>query len=156
MSTPCRIIVKINKEDIGKTMKFNPRWPNTELPYGEWIERDEEGNICRNELREKSLCENVKLKSEYIGVYCHWDGDTNSTGRVLKRHFSTYRQALNLVLGGDLSGLCTGALINYANREGMEWKDIQPIQGDLDTIRKNIYGQYEHIFENDKWKSRQC
>lgn len=158
MSTPCRIIVKINKEDIGKIKKFD--LCKLPIPYGEWINRDPNGKICRNEVAETPIYENVTLNGEYIGVYCHWDGDTNSTGRILKNNFNTYEQVLNLVLGGAISGIASGQLHHYANRQdethGETWEDIEPIQGTLDHIRENIYGQYEHIFENGKWKSKRC
>ena len=118
MSTPCRIIVKINKEDIGKVKKFDPS--KLPIPYGEWIDRDLDGKIYRNEIAETPIYENVKLEGEYIGVYCHWDGDTNSTGRILKNNFKTYEQALNLVIGGAISGMASKQLHHYANRKEME------------------------------------
>ena len=154
MSTPCRIIVKINKEDIGKVKKFS-LW-KLPIPYGEWINRDLSGKAYNNEIAETPIYENVTLDGEYIGVYCHWDGDTNTTGRILKNNFKTYEQALNLVIGGAISGMASKQLHHYANRKEMEWEDIHPIQGTLDHVRKNIYGQYEHIFENGKWKSKCC
>lgn len=156
MSTPCKIIVKIDKEDIGKIQKFDPTYPSLLIPYGEWIERDRDGKVWRDQFSETSVCQDIKLKGEYIAVYCHWDGDTKTTGRILKKDFKCYRQALNLVLGGDISSLSTKQLRHYANRKDSEWGDIEPIQGTLDEVRNGKYGYYEHIFEDGKWKSKCC
>lgn len=156
MSTPCRIIVRIDKSDINKTKRFDCTWPVNPIPYGEWIDRDKEGYIYRNEVNKTCVCEDIKLGGEYIGVYCHWDGNTQTTGKILKKQFNTYEKALNLVIGGDISGLSCGVLKHYANRKGQPWTVIQPKQGTLEDVRGNIYGCYEHIFENGKWHSKKC
>lgn len=148
MSTPCRIILKLDKKDIGRSKKFNSE--KLPLPYGDWVFKDADGTIWRDESCELK-CKRVKLVGDYIGVYCHWDGHTDSTGRVLKRHFKTYDAVLNLLLGGFISGMASGKVTNYANRKIEKWDDIKPIQGSLEDVKQSIYGQYEHIFEDGKW-----
>lgn len=153
MSTPSRIILKLKKEDIGRKIKFDPT--KLPLPFYDWIERDDNGKVWLNQKDvEKSKA--VTLKGKYIGIYCHWDGHLDSTGDVLRESFNDYETALNLIVGGWCSGIASGYVSHYANRKGMEWADIKPIQGSIDTIRSQIYGQYEYIFENDSWKGVKC
>jgi hypothetical protein len=137
-------------------MRFDPTWPALLMPYGEWIERDRDGKVCRNQFSETCVCQDIKLKGAYIGVYCHWDGDTATTGRILKKEFITYKQALNLVLGGDISSISTRELKHYANCKDWKWEDVKPVQGTIENIRKKKYGYYEHIFEDGKWRSKKC
>ena len=153
MSTPSRIILKLKKEDIGRKVKFDPT--KLPIPLHEWIEKDDNGKVWLNQKGvEKSKA--VTLKGEYIGIYCHWDGHLDSTGDVLRESFNDYETALNLIVGGWCSGIASGHVAHYANRKGSKWADIKPIQGSIDTIRSQIYGQYEYIFENGSWKGVKC
>lgn len=153
MSTPSRIILKLKKEDIGRKIKFDPT--KLPLPFYDWIERGDNGKVWLNKKDvEKSKA--VTLKGEYIGIYCHWDGNLDSTGDVLRESFNDYETALNLIVGGWCSGIACGRVSHYANRKGDEWADIKPIQGSIDTMRSQIYGQYEYIFENGSWKGVKC
>lgn len=153
MSTPSRIILKLKKEDIGRKIKFNPK--KLPIPLYDWIGRDDNGKIWLDQKGvEKS--KEVTLKGEYIGIYCHWDGDLYSTGLVLSEDFNDYEIALNLIVGGFCSGIANGHVAHYANRKGTKWADEKPIQGSIDIIRSQIYGQYEYIFENGSWKGHKC
>ena len=153
MSTPSRIILKIRKEDIGRKIKFDPT--KLPIPLKEWIETDENGKVWLNQ-QGKDLCRVVTLKGNYIGIYCHWDGCLDSVGETLKEHFNDYETALNLLVGGFCSGIAGGHVAHYANRIGDKWAEIKPIQGSIDKLRKNIYGQYEYVFDNNKWKGIKC
>jgi hypothetical protein len=79
--------------------------------------------------------------------------------RALRKHFKDYDAILNLLLGGFISIISNGYVKHYANRQSMKWEDsreyegCKPIQGSLDELRKSIYGQFEYIFEDGKWKS---
>ena len=148
MSTPSRIIIKLRKEYIGRKIKFDPN--KLPLPLGNWIYKDEYGRVLRNESG-KDKTREITLKGEYIGIYCHWDGHPESVGAVLKESFNDYETALNLIAGGWCSGISCGMVNHYANRVGHKWSEIKPIQGSLKHLRDYIYGQYEYIFDNDKW-----
>lgn len=148
MSTPSRIILKLDKKDVGRFKKFDA--DKLPLPYEDWACRDKDGSVWRDESC-PCKCKRVKLVGDYIGIYCHWDGDKSSTGATLKRHFKTYDEVLNLLVGGFASGISCGHVKHYANRNISDWEEIKPIQGSLDDIRNNIYGQYEYIFEDGKW-----
>ena len=153
MSTPSRIIIKVCKEDVGRKIKFDST--KLPIPLKEWIETDENGKVWLNQ-QGKDLCRVVTLKGDYIGIYCHWDGCLDSVGETLKEHFNDYETALNLLVGGFCSGIASGHVAHYANRIGDKWAEIKPIQGNIDKLRKNIYGQYEYVFDNNKWKGIKC
>ena len=149
MSTPSRIILKVRKEDIGRKMKFDP----TKLPFPlkEWVERDENGETWLDQ-RGKDVCEEITLKGEYIGIYCHWDGFEDSVGETLKKYFSDYETALNLLVGGDCSEISSYHVIHYANRNDKAWANIKPIQGSFDEVYDTIYGIYNYLFKDDMWE----
>ena len=148
MSTPSRIIIKLRKEDIGRKIKFDPN--KLPLPLGNWINKDENGRVWRNES-DKDKTREITLKGKYIGIYCHWDGYMENVGAVLKESFNDYETTLNLIVGGYCSGIASGEVNHYANRIGHKWSEIKPLQGSLKHLRDCIYGQYEYIFENNKW-----
>jgi hypothetical protein len=156
MSTPSRIILKLDKKDLGHFKKFDSS--KLPLPYAEWIDKDENGKVYNDESCENK-CKKVKLQGEYIAVYCHWNGYPSDTGRALRKHFKDYDAILNLLLGGFISIISNGYVKHYANRQSMKWENsreyegCKPIQGSLDELRKSIYGQFEYIFEDGKWKS---
>ena len=153
MSTASRIILKIKKEDIGRKIKFDAT--KLPIPLHDWREKDKNGKVYLDQKGiEKS--KEITLIGDYIGIYCHWDGDLDSTGLVLSEDFNDYETALNLIVGGWCSGLCCGHVTHYANRKGTKWADEKPIQGSIDTMRSQIYGQYEYIFENGSWKGVKC
>jgi len=147
MSTPSRIILKVCKEDVGRKIKFDST--KLPIPLKEWIETDEDGKVCFDQ-RGKDLCRAVTLKGEYIGIYCHWDGD--DVGETLKKHFNDYETALNLLVGGFCSGIASGHVTHYANRKTDKWCNIKPIQGSFNKVYETIYGQYNYLFEDGVWK----
>ena len=147
MSTPSRIIIKLRKEDIGRKIKFDP--DKLPLPLGNWIIKDENGRVLRDES-DKEKSREIILKGEYIGIYCHWDGYTEGVGAVLKDCFNGYETALNLIAGGWCSGICSGNVMHYANRIYHKWIEVKPLQGSLEYLRNHIYGQHEYIFD-EKW-----
>ena len=152
MSTPSKIILKIREEDKGKKVKFSTF--GLPIPYMEWIDRDHDGKVWINDVAD-CICEEVTLDGDYIGIYCHWDGYPSNVGKVLRQKFKTYDAILNLIVGGFASSICNG-LKHYANRKGEEWKDNKPIQGSLEKVESKIYGQFEYVFENDKWTTKKC
>ena len=144
MSTRSSIILKVRKEDIGKKVKFDQSkltligWGANDLySYG-----DESGE-------EKS--EEVTINSEYIGVYCHYDGEPNGIGRILKEQFSDYDKLLNLLIGGDISFICENGVRHYANRKGESWEWNKPKQKGTAAGIANHFGENSFIFKDGKW-----
>ena len=152
MSTPSKIILKVRETDKGRKVKFDAS--KLPLPLEEWVMKDEDGEVYFDQ-RGKSLCREFTLKGDYIGIYCHWDGYLDSTGKALKDYFNDYETALNLIVGGFCSGIASGHVAHYANRNIEKWANIKPIQGSLEKVRNSIYGQYEYVFVN-KWKGKKA
>ena len=76
MSTNSCIIVKVRKGDIGTKKSFNT---NTlgEVEEAKWSDGPY-GEDCKDRARP------VKIGSDYIAIYCHWDGFPSSVGAALK------------------------------------------------------------------------
>ena len=155
MSTRSFIIVKVRKEDIGKTMKFNEGL--LPKPLDNWQEKDREGKVWRDETGQ-NLCQPVEIKDQFIGVYCHWDGyPDGGVGDELKTHFKDYNSVLNLILGGSCSAINDGVVRHYANRQGEEWKYLVPSQGksqtELARVGRSSWAEYAYVFdEATGWK----
>lgn len=120
MSTRSAIILKVRKEDLGKTVKFDKK--KLPIPLKNWKEKWSDESV-----KEKS--KEVTLSHEYIGIYCHWDGYLEGVGVALKEYFTDYDAILNLIAGGDCSSIWYDGVKHYANRKGEEWKYIKPKQG---------------------------
>jgi len=149
MSTPCKIIMKVPEEYKGTTIKFNKSALPIELK--EWYEKDEKTNEVWLDQRCKEKSRPIKIKGDYIGIYCHWDGD--KIGKVLKELFTDKKAVLNLIAGGFCSFIWYDGVKRYANRNCEMWKDIKPIQGSRKKVEESIYGLYEYVFVNT-WTKR--
>jgi len=150
MSTPSKIILKVRREDIGRKIKFNKA--KLPIPLKEWVEKDIHGKIWLNE-QGKDLCEGITIKGDYIGIYCRWDGYLDGVGSTLKECFNDYETALNLIAGGFCSVITSDYIRHYADRSNQKWDDIKPIQGSLEEVCKNIYGNFTYLFEDNVWKT---
>ena len=138
MSTRSAIIIKVKKEDLGTTKEFD----NSKLTLRKW-----EGDKDAVEL-----CKPVKIKHNYAGIYCHFDGYPDGVGMVLKKSFSDYDKLLNLIVGGDCSYIEDKAAKRYANRDGEKWDYLQPKQGDTaESVINAIDDEYAYVFEDGKW-----
>ena len=148
MSTRSCIIVKVRKEDIGKKKQFDEKILSH---LEEWISRDCEGKVYLNEVDEEKS-KPVTINGDYIGIYCHWDGYPSGVGNALKHSFNSYRDALNLVLGGDCSSIDENKVKHYANRSGEEWESVQPKQGKTKASIKRRYGwlEYAYLFDEER------
>lgn len=145
MSTRSFIIVKVRKEDIGKTMKFNEGL--LPKPLDNW------GNETG-----QNLCQPVEIKDQFIGVYCHWDGyPDGGVGSELVEHFKDYNSVLNLILGGSCSAINDGVVRHYANRQQEKWDYLVPSQGksqtELARVGRGSWAEYAYVFdEATGWK----
>ena len=145
MSTNSTIIVKVRKNDVGKTMKFSK--DKLPCPLEKWNGYRDEANVENSE--------SVKL-SEYIGIYCHWDGDESGVGVALKDKFNDYDSILNLVLGGFCSSIKCGSVRHFANRKGEEWKYIKPTTAEsIEDVVSEIPNKYIYLYDEENgWRMK--
>ena len=154
MSTNSCVIIKLRREDIGKSIKFDKK----KLPKGvkleSWVFKDSStGKVWLDEsANEKS--KEVTLTGKYVAIYCHWDGYIeNGVGEALKEKFSNYDEALNLLAGGWCSAIDNEIVKHYANRKREEWKDIKPVFGDsLTNILQKISQEYNYLLDENGWR----
>lgn len=141
MSTRSAIILKVRKEDLGKKVKFDKK--KLPIPLNNWKEK-----YGDESAKEKS--KEITLLHDYIGIYCHWDGELDGVGTVLKEYFTDYDSILNLIAGGDCSSIWYDGVKHYANRKGEEWKYIKPKQGFTSESVANSIGHdgYVYTFED--------
>lgn len=147
MSTRSCIIVKVNKEDIGKVKSFQESLIKGLESWGNGEAKD-------------GYFPNVTLHGQYIAVYCHWDGYLEGVGAELKEHYNTYEKALNLVLGGSISSINNGNVMYYTTRKGEDWDYLKPIPfKTLAQIKKSgdySWCEYFYVFDNGEWKYSYC
>ena len=134
MSTHCRIYVRIDKEDFGKTLTADI----TKLP---------------NPLVENNYpCLPIKVHSHpiddvlFLGIYCHFDGYPKGVGAELRNKFNSYEKALNLVLLGSVSYIIN-EIKSYHNWRN-EDVDIRLIQG---NVAPPAVEDYTYIFHKGEW-----
>lgn len=148
MSTHSKIIMKVPEEYKGTVVKFDKALLPLELM--EWYEKSDEGIVWLDQ-RGDEKSEGVELKGDYIGIYCHWDGDV--IGQVLKKLFTDKKAVLNLIAGGFCSSIWYDGVKHYANRSIETWDGIKPIQGSRKKVEESIDGVYEYLFVNT-WTKR--
>lgn len=151
MSTRSCIILKVRKEDIGKVMKFQAK--ALPIKLGQWVDKDSDGNPWRNETT-NSKCKPVEINSDYIGIYCHWDGYPSGVGATLLNGFHTYDEVLNLILGGSCSHIEQNDIRHYANRQGEQWEYIKPVQRatkkGLVELFSGAWVEYAYLFDEER------
>jgi hypothetical protein len=147
MSTNCCIILKVRDTDKGKLLSFN----KSKLPLvlKNWKAFDKNNNLIWDRTGIDTT-NPIMVNSDFIAIYCHWDGD--DVGETLKEHFNDYETALNLLVGGFCSGIASGHVAHYANRNIDKWCNIKPIQGSFNKVYETIYGRYTYLFEDGIWK----
>lgn len=47
----------------------------------------------------------IRTKNEYMGIYVHYDGESEYMKNNLKKHFNTPKKARQLIELGDMSGI---------------------------------------------------
>ena len=119
MSTNATIIVRVRKEDSGKKMKFDP----SKLPSGV-RERDwkylydfgfsDDTKTYANQYDGEGTEQEIELKDGFLAIYVHWDGD--DAVKACEKTFTSYEEALNLVLGGFCSWISNVSIRRYAKR----------------------------------------
>lgn len=141
MSTTSMIFIKVKREDIGKAISFD----KSQLPVklSDWVFD-----------KTRSKCKPTTIENNYLGVYCHWDGDPTGVGDTLLKLYNGYESIVNLIAGGDCSCIDRQKVRHYANRKGEKWKFIKPRQikkiGDMGG-----WTCYTYIFKDGKWRVRE-
>ena len=151
MGTRSCIIVKVRKEDIGKEIKFNEQ--PLPAPLDKWESKDLNGKVWRDETG-RDLCQPVGINSQYIGIYCHWDGYPSGIGYELKTYFKDYNSVLNLIIGGSCSSIGNGVVRHYANRQGEKWEYLLPKQGktlkEVVTAFMRADAEYAYLYDETR------
>lgn len=128
MATRSTIVLKVRKEDIGKTLKFN----STKLPHG------------KTYTNEFPFGE-VTIKGEYMEIYHHWDGYIEGVGHTLLTEFGDYDSVLNLLLMGDMSSINGNEVVSY---HGWRNEDVPPRFYDEEPKVKE---EYKYVFKDGEW-----
>lgn len=131
MATRSNICLVLNKEDIGKVMKFD----ETKLPNGV---------SCDDEFL--NMVEEVTLEKPVLEIYHHWDGYPEGLGKTLLKQYNDYNTILNLLLGGDASSII-GDVCQYCAWRGEEWESVKPVQLDKPVLNE----EYLYKFEDGVW-----
>lgn len=161
MATRSMIYIQLKPEDKGKTI-----YPDPELLKKDNIQIisvDTLENIPEDEIKKMPPLEIAPHKN-YIGIYHHWDGYPEETGKTLLKNFNTYEKALNLITYGDESSINEtykrkneNIIRPYGFRSGTyrrEDTDIPLAVKDLPTpyrLRKTAGSEYIYLFKEDEW-----
>ena len=135
MATRSNICLILNKEDIGKVVKFNA----TKLP---------KDVTCDNKFL--NLVEEVTLEKPVLEIYHHWDGYPENLGKTLLEQYNDYDTILNLLLGGDASTINNNNVCQYCAWRGEDWEYVKPKQLDKPAFNE----EYLYKFENGVWYFR--
>ena len=135
MATRSNICLVLNKEDIGKVMKFD----ETKLP---------KNVTCDNEFL--NMVEEVTLEKPILEIYHHWDGHPESVGKTLIKKYNDYNTILNLLLGGDASSINGDNVCQYCAWRGEDWESVKPEQLDKPSFNE----KYLYKFEDGVWYFR--
>lgn len=135
MATRSNICLILNKEDIGKVVKFNA----TKLPKDVTYD---------NEFL--NLVEEVTLEKPVLEIYHHWDGYPENLGKTLLEQYNDYDTILNLLLGGDASTINNNNVCQYCAWRGEDWEYVKPKQLDKPAFNE----EYLYKFENGVWYFR--
>ena len=128
MSTRCNICIRLEKKDIGTVrVAVNEDWKGvTDIPI----------NLGY-----------VELSGKYAQIYVHHDGYLEGVGKVLIKEYSTYDEALNLVLGGDASSIVDD-YCPYASFKYEDWETIKP---DMYDEIPPCEEEYQYMFNLGYW-----
>lgn len=81
--------------------------------------------IRNSDVKNGVECNNVIFKdSEYLSVYCHFDGYIEYTGKELVKRNYTYEDALSFILKGDRSSVEDG--MSYTEWRNESYNTTKP------------------------------
>ena len=143
MSTRSNICLVLNKEDIGKVMKFD----KSKLP---------KDVTCDDEFLD--LVEEVRLEKPILEINHHWDGYPEGLGKTLLKQYNDYNTILNLLLGGDASSINGDSVCQYCAWVGEDWESVKPEQLDNPVLNEEYLYKFENgtwyfidVYENESW-----
>ena len=84
-----------------------------------------------------------------LQIYCHWDGYPDGVGEVLQSQYSTYEEALALILGGDLSSLHDSYSCPYSLGQGEDANRCAPTV--LPKAELNEEYLYVFDYKTNQW-----
>lgn len=126
MATRSTIVLKIRKEDIGKTLTFDP-------------------SKMKKAFDNKFPFEPVTITGEYMEIYHHWDGYPDGVGETLLTEFNDYDSILNLMLMGDMSSIVGNSVCSY---HGWRNEDTPPHFHDSEP---SCSEEYLYVFKDGHW-----
>lgn len=128
------IIVKLEKEDVNKSLSFSPT--KLGLPL-----------IASKRHRRKEVHTN-----NYIGIYCYSDAVED----FIKKWLDTYKAALNFCLGGDVKGIYDDG-IEYLIDNGTHWSHCMPLSmSGIYFLNEYFEASDYYMFNNGKWLKYDC
>lgn len=139
MGTHCRIFIKIEESEKGKWLKCNK-------------------NLLHNPIEWYNQTPKFKIKAttDYIGIYCHYDGYIDGVGKELLENYNTREKALNLISCGDCSEVLDNVRAYFPWRTNVAmdvnqlrrvWNVQRPYQSKVLDFRTH----YVYLFENGEW-----
>lgn len=92
-------------------------------------------------------------------IYCHYDGYPDGVGAELRKNYSTFQSASDLINKGDCSTIY-GDLKTYASM-GEKWESIAPKYINKTSFNielgKKYYIDYMYLFSDKKgWEIKCC
>lgn len=160
MSTSATIVVEVRKEDLCKFKTAKSEFAKMHFrDFNRMVKEHGKKNatyffnkgIDKLPDINKFQCRVKRVKlSQYLEIYCHFDGYVDGVGRCLIENFETYEKALNLVLCGDHSSIINGTLPYVALGE-CKWKECEPKKyNSIPEVTEN----YQYLFKSNKWYYR--
>ena len=104
----------------------------------------------------------------YTGIYCHWDGYPEYTGRILKEYYNTKEKVYELISHGSASYIAPEIgekndfnnpddryCLFYHRDRGDDWENVKPKHftsfRDLVNWARYVWCDYLYVFEDDHW-----
>lgn len=149
MSTTCNIILKIRKEDAGKTIRQHKDLL-CGIPAGEMkisFNNDDEVRTFVPAKYEPSAL-SIKKGAKYIMINNLWSGYVEGgVGEILLKHFDTYEKVLDLVAGGCASYIEEDCICQYGRCTNSN------LPAEQETALEDMGRQdYNYLFEDGRWK----
>lgn len=95
----------------------------------------------------------VLVDGSVKSIYCHYDGNVGHNGKMLKGHYSTYEQALELVQQGDMSSLDETIEESefYARDRGEDLVVRTYPNLNFYLLSQDYRQEYDYIFNEGQW-----
>ena len=115
------------------------------------------------------LLQSITDESNYVGVYCHWDGYPEHHLPILQENYNTWANVNDLLSHGSMSSLearCDGGMghsfeyplsgqtVYYGRDRGETGQEPHYTDNLIETLKKydDMGCEYAYVFSNGKWK----